>query len=610
MLLDRDSFVDDVKSFETERYRIKVFTDEGRQFANVEIPYFPQSEEVRNIRARVVAPDGKTTEFQGEVFDRLIVKSKLVKYQAKVFSIPGVEVGSIIEYSYMMTWRQHVPDVLKHPADYLITGSYSYPTMHWTIQHELYTRHARFSIRPVPSARLRWIVVHLADNDVTAQPNGTYQLEVRDIPALEKEEFMPVKDMISSRVHFFYVLGWDGIYWQSEGGRMFDEIEKFIGHSKRIAEVTGETIAANDPPELKLRKIYARVQQIRYVSYEPSKTGNEAKQEGLKENKSAQDVLDRGYAYGNEIDYLFAAMARAAGFQASIVRLTDRRKSVLNPKVLDASQLDGVVVMVHKDKEDLFLDPATRFCPFGLVPWFEEGVIGLRLDKFGSGFVKIPVQQNNTAMTKRKAALHLDANGTLQGTFHVSFAGQEALTQRLDLYDEDEIGRNKAIEAQIKAWLPERATVEVTSVSAWDTSQDDLQVDGQLSVPEFATLNGHRLLFPLAIFNTNQSLPFKPVKRTYPIYFGHSYQINDEITLDYPDGFRPEGVPHEYQEINDCCRYRTTIKLRDLGVDFQRIFSVDGFIFERTWYNTMKMFFGDAIAHDTEQLVLQQQPGR
>jgi hypothetical protein len=92
-------------------------------------------------------------------------------------------------------------------------------------------------------------------------------------------------------------------------------------------------------------------------------------------------VWVHGYAFNNEINYLFVAMARAAGLHASVVRLTDRRRAALDTTVLDASQLNATVVLVRMGDQNLYLDPATRFCPYGLVPWFETGVRGLELGR-------------------------------------------------------------------------------------------------------------------------------------------------------------------------------------------------------------------------------------
>src|SRR5205814_9522548 len=121
--------------------------------------------------------------------------------------------------------------------------------------------------------------------------------------------------------------------------------------------------------------------QVRYLSYEPSRTAKEEKSEHLSENKTAEDILRHNYAYANEINYLFTALARSAGFDASVVEVVNRASNVFEPQVLDASQLNAMIVLVRLNGESLFFDPATRFCPYGVVPWFESDTHGLRWDK-------------------------------------------------------------------------------------------------------------------------------------------------------------------------------------------------------------------------------------
>src|SRR5438309_12109047 len=49
---------DDDRNFENQHVRIKVLSEEGKKFANVEIPYWRNSTSVRKIQARTIQPDG------------------------------------------------------------------------------------------------------------------------------------------------------------------------------------------------------------------------------------------------------------------------------------------------------------------------------------------------------------------------------------------------------------------------------------------------------------------------------------------------------------------------------------------------------------------------
>jgi Domain of Unknown Function with PDB structure (DUF3857) len=130
-------------SHEDSYSRIKVLTEEGRKYADIEIPFFKDSGKIVNIHARTIAPDGTITNFDGKVFEKNIVKAKGVRYLAKTFTLPGVQVGSILEYFFTVDLSEH----------------YIYDS-HWILSSELFTKHGSFSLKPYRSSyipiNLRW----------------------------------------------------------------------------------------------------------------------------------------------------------------------------------------------------------------------------------------------------------------------------------------------------------------------------------------------------------------------------------------------------------------------------------------------------------------------
>ena len=60
--------------------RIKILTEEGRKYADVEIPFFKEQGNIHSIKARTIRPDGSIVNFEGKAFDKTIVKAKGLKY--------------------------------------------------------------------------------------------------------------------------------------------------------------------------------------------------------------------------------------------------------------------------------------------------------------------------------------------------------------------------------------------------------------------------------------------------------------------------------------------------------------------------------------------------
>ena len=490
LILYREVTTDDMKSVETRSYRIKILTDEGKKYADVEIPYLEKAYRIEGIRARTVQPDGTALEFSGEVFDKLVAKAKKVQFQAKTFTLAGVRPGCIIEYSYQMRWHEKFPDVLKNPGNYIIKDSDAYAmlTAQWVIPEDLFTRRARFSLRPLLKDRLTWDTMGLPkDTQPRRQDEGSVVLELTNVPAFTEEPFMPPERMVKSRADFFYVIGDadPSILWRSQGKQTAPFFEKFIGNSKNIQGVVSQTVAPGDSPETKLRKLYTRAQQIRFVSFEAGKTEKEERRENLKDNNNAEDVLKHGYAFANEINLLFIALARAAGFDSAPALVTARDRAFFQKNSLDRSQLNAMVAWVKVGAKDYYFDPATRFCPYNYLPWNETATGGIRVEKDSTSFVETPNPRSDDAVIERKASLQLDGEGGMQGELQVRFTGHEAMQRRLEDRERDEAGRRKALEDEVKGWLPAGSTVTLGSVSKWDDASESLDANFTLKIANY-----------------------------------------------------------------------------------------------------------------------------
>ena len=79
ILLYRQVDRDDNEPYETHYARIKILTEEGRKFADIEIPFDKATEYVRSIEARTVRPDGTIVKFDGTVYEKPIVQARGIK---------------------------------------------------------------------------------------------------------------------------------------------------------------------------------------------------------------------------------------------------------------------------------------------------------------------------------------------------------------------------------------------------------------------------------------------------------------------------------------------------------------------------------------------------
>ncbi len=91
-----------------------------------------------------------------------------------------------------------------------------------------------------------------------------------------------------------------------------------------------------------------------------------------------------------------------------------------------------------------YFDPGRAFTPFGLLPWMETGVTGLRLNKDGGSWIETTLPESSVSRIERKADLKLSQEtGELEGKLTVTFTGLEALGLRVEERHEDETNRKK-----------------------------------------------------------------------------------------------------------------------------------------------------------------------
>ena len=615
MILNYDVQTDSAKSTETVYKRIKIFREEGKKYADVEIPYFEKLTQVEEIRARVTSPDGKTEDFNGVIYDKEIVKTKKVRFSAKTFSLPNVAVGCILEYSYRLHWRFEIPDVFRNPGKYivLIRDTLAYPAAEWDIQQSLSIRQGHFVLHPIKGDKTVTFTHGLPKDTVRATlPDGTVELGVKNIPAFQAEEYSPPEESLKIRADVFYILGFIGddpkYYWTTVARHEAEVYDAFVGKRKNIQKEAERLLSPGDSDEAKLRKLYARVQQIRALTYEPEKTKKERKQESLKENKNVEDVLNRGYADGNEINLLFIALARAAGFQAYPVHVTSRNRNFFTKERLDSSQLNSLVVKVTLGSEARYFDPATLYCPYGMLPWEETDAGGILVDWTKGQIGGTPTPESKDAVIRRRAEFKLDADGNLEGDLTITYEGQEALSRRLKAIDQDETQRRKELEEAVQQSLPQGAVVKLLSSDAWTTSEAPLQAQFHLQVPNYANRAGHRLVLPFAVFHTNGQQAFTSARRINPVYFSYPAETYDEVTFVLPAGVEVESLPATQKVDHGAALYDLSIVKDNSLLRVKRSFKMTIYYLPVDRYAALRGFYEYVRTNDEQQAILRSAP--
>lgn len=585
--------IDDTTHNEFLYSRIKIFSDGGKQYANVEIPLLEKFS-VENLAARTIHADGKIADTSVRPYEKVVLKGKGLRVRVQAFTLADVTAGDIIEYQYQL-----------HQGD---KGLYHH---HWEVQHDLFAvkehflfkYNKQYTVRWLPSAGLQQSPQH----DLKA---NTLQMDSENVPPFEAEDQMPPVAAYKWEMKFFYTspyMSSPSAYWYEIGRGISRWLDEYVGRSKEIASEAAATVGTEADPEKKLRKLYARAQEIRNISYERNRTEKERKNEELKENKNAVEVLRHGYGNRHEITRFFVALARGAGFTASVVFVSSRESRLFDREVLSFSQLDSEIARVRFNGKDIFLDPGTRFCPYGLLRWMRTGTAAMDMADPGQ-FISTPGAPEDSAIISRSAELKLDPEGAVKGEVRVEFQGLEALEHRLSALDTDEAGRKKELEDEVKLWLPANAKVEMGDAVGWEKEYEPLTAVFNVEVPEFASAAGKRLMVPTALFQPKQKRVLKSGTRRFPVYYNYAFSENDHMNLQLPEGYALETLASPQTAATKFARYTTNAGSTGPYVNLDRSLRFNGVFFQPDRYEELRLFFAKVQAGDELQTVVRQSP--
>ncbi len=584
---------DDVNSQEREYVRIKILTEEGRAAANVEISFNQRMESIHGIEARTIRADGTVAVFNGTIYEKPLLSSDSVKLLSKTFTIPEAEVGSIIEYHYTRRFN----------FGYIFDSR-------WILSQSLFTRYAKFSLLPSPHFTLTW-------NSPRGLPEGTepakkgaqsIRLEVHNIPAFVTEEFMPPANEMKYRVDFVYLdasirTNDATAFWKDYAQRQFKSLNAQTGKPDVLRQALAQIVAPEDSAEAKLRKIYARTQQIHNLSYERPKSEAEQQRDGQADIHTVQEVLARGRGSGMQINLLFMSLAQAAGLQADFAYVAPRDAYFFDSRFMNAWVLNDTLVVVKLEGQDRFFSPGTPFMPFGLLPWSETAVRALRVDKNGGTWIPTPIPTPSDSRVERRATLTFD-RGTLRGHATVTYTGLEAQWRRSAQSDEDATARTKFLEDWLRWYVPSGINTKLTNTPDWEGFDTPLVADFDFEIPGWAAGAGQRALLPVGIFSNEERHLFEFATRVQPLYFQFPYEHEDDVTIELPAGVRLTSLPKAQNVDLHVLAYSTTAENTQRTLHLHRKLLLNATLVDAKFYGQVRDFFQAVRSADEEQVVV------
>ena len=600
--LYREETTDDHLHFHSYYERVKILTEKGKELATVRIPYEHGSFKVTDIKGRTIHADGTVVPLTAQPEDLMDVKTASRQVNQMVFTLPSVEVGSILEYRLQLRYSD---DIVSSPT--------------WEIQQPYFVRKAHYSFQPESSGgriitdsrgdalnRIMWTATGTPIPAVIQTLNGRFIVDAADIPPLPADDWMPPLNTLKWRVEFYYTYtSSGGDFWQGEGKRWVKETEHFANPSSHLKEAAAQLVAPADTDEQKARKIYAAVMKLDNTSFTRRISEVERKAQKLKPIKDAEDVWKQQSGSDDEIALLFVAMARAAGLKVWPMKVVDRNRAIFDARYLSIGQLDDYIAVVELNGKEVYLDPGQKMCTFGQLHWAHSLATGLRLTEKGAALATTPAAGYNADVYQRFAELAIDPAGAVTGSVRFIMTGPDALYWRQLTLENDQEEVKKRFNESLRSELPDGIEADFDHFIALDDYNTNLMAIVKVS-GNLGTATGKHFFLPGLFFESRASHPFVAQdKRETPIDVHYAKIEQDDVTYHLPAGFSVEtALQPSTASWPQNAMLKIASKPTDDGVNITRTLAYNFTILDPKAYSDLHSFYQKVAAADQQQLVL------
>jgi hypothetical protein len=594
--------------------RIKILTEEGKKYANVTLgqgmskggdafsPNFVTSAD--SIRGRTVHADGTIIPFTGKPYLKTIENTKQYKAQEKVFTLPDVEVGSIVEYRYSI----HYTD------EYVVAPS-------WYIQGDLFVRKAHYAWYPTShdvgsdegeASAIHWYPILRPQDKFEHRPmpgkNWDYfELTSENIPPIIHEEYMPPIKNFSARVLFSYSpYHSEDEFWSNHGKKWSKSMNSFAGPNGALRDATQKIVAGATSDDEKLQRIYTAVMELENTEYTRERGKREDQANGLSKTDNASDVLEHKRGTPTQLALLFVGMARAAGMQASAMMVPDRSIEIVDKHYESLSQFDDVIAVVTVGGKDKYFDPGSRYEPFGHLAWQHTWVGGLRQADNNASWGQTPGDPYTANALIRVANLTMDDHGEVKGTIILTYIGEHAVNWRQAALRGDEESVRKQLEDSVREMLPKTMELKVNSITGLQDYEKPLVVKFD-ATGTVGTMSGKRMLLPVDVFRSGAAVTFPHETRELPVYFHYAESVRDAERINLPPTLQAEAVPDGAKfSMSGTAGYALSIASDRGGFTARRDFACNTIMIPQTDYAKLRTFYSQFEAKDQESVVLKQ----
>jgi len=559
VLFDKATVYYDFSKIIMERHkRIKIFTDNAKEEANIHIPYYGvyHDEDITDIVAETINLNGKSIE--RTIIDKDLIYDKVIDKNKKeiIFAFPNVKAGSVIEFMYKFSTR--------HP--------YSYPD--WYFQSYIPTRYSELDASlkneyklDIKKQTLKPLAKDTAAELVKEKYSGGYR-HIWAMADIKTQRPEPYGDYAENYIQgiLFSPLHINSSWGQVSSDLLNDEdfgeqLNKHLDNENEIID--------------KARTLNTDDQKIAFVFNTVKNAMDWNKIDLWYTLDGVKKAWDKKTGNSTEINLILYHLLKSINIKASLIELRTREngKLIIGDPVL--RQLNKAVVYIPVDTARYYiLDASDKSNSYYHIPMKLMGLDVLLLDPNDKKF-RVFNLKRGSAMEALSINASINDEGKIRGKFQISSTGY---------------GREKYVRAYnnlgeknyIEQLQRENNNLKMDSLKLENLGKDTLSLNQNFEFKyNLAEPDGGYIYFNPNEFTGFHDNPFLSETRFSDIDFGGLYNYSMNGYYKMPPAFKVNVLPKS-----------VSLRMPDNSIVFKRVAAEqDGLVIVRYTIDYKKATF-------------------
>ncbi len=571
----------------TKRHvRIKVFTEEGKKQANIELKMW-HKDVLDDVEAISISPDG--TEYELDDDNIFTEKGELINKVS--FPIPGVEAGSVFDYIYSIR------------SEYI---SHLEP---WSFQTDIYTKYSEVKVYLPKGFAYKRLSSHLElynfeerveeafDPDNTRQKLAIFTWFCKDLPGIKDEPYTDNVEDSYAKMRFVLV-AYKNDYVDIKFAQTWDDVAKRIYKiydnlmdDDECEGIVKEIIQSENNSLNKAKLIYNYVSQKIKTTDHKSLIGDSFKE--------PSDVLNDKSGSSSEKSMLLINMLRTAGLDAKPVWISTKKNGVVSTDFCDGSQFNRLICLLKDNSKNYFLYPVSFRSPFGCLTPSTDVPIGFLIEEEKGTIITItPQQVVSSIIINTNASISEDK--TLKANTVIQYSGYAALDEYDVLVEKDP---SDYVKDYLTKHFPE-AKLDTFFYVDVDSIVRPLTLNISFSIPNYIEENEDLGYFPVPFFSALKDNPFIKPKRSNPIDFEYASSKTENVKIELPKTYSISQIPNRRKNLITDLGFNQSYAKGDNYFECSRTIGVGSKRLLVKNYSKIKSFYDEVVSASRDQIVI------